>query len=57
MFERSKLRSLHDLSLTIIGDTLSYGLLQTDRSPSDFFKHHYVLAKCFTRDSATFGRN
>ena len=30
MFKRSKSESLHDVSITIIGDTLSYGFLQTD---------------------------
>ena len=30
MFERSKLESLRDISVTRIGDTLSYGFLQTE---------------------------
>ena len=29
MFDRSKLESLHDVSVTRIGDTLSYGFPQT----------------------------
>ena len=30
VFERSKLESIHDISVTRIGDTLSYGFAQTD---------------------------
>ena len=33
MFDRSKLESLRDVSVTRIGDTLSYGFPQTDSVP------------------------
>ena len=40
MFERSKLESLRDVGVTRIGDTLSYGFLQTDQ-----YQQHLTFLK------------
>ena len=40
MFDRSKLESLRDVSVTRIGDAFSYGFPQTDRSVA---KMHRII--------------